>query len=583
MSQLKTLKNAKTLHDLAMLLEFKASSLAFILYKENDINKYKKFDIPKRNGSTRQICATIAGLRLVQQRLSNVFQNCVEEINKHANQIDRINHGFKRKRSIITNAKEHRNRKYVFNIDLKDFFGSINFGRVRGFFIKDKNFALHPDMATILAQIACYENSLPQGSPCSPIISNLIGHLLDIHLVRLASQSGCTYTRYADDLTFSTNKSDFPPRIAKQLIDNKHKWTPGNELLRLVSKSGFQINPFKTRMQYCDSRQEVTGLIVNKKVNVRSEYRHTVRAMVNRLLTTGSFEFIRTHMDKNGLEIYKKEPGKLDQLHGMLSFIDYLDLYNKNLNSKVRLTKDYSSLRSKELLYHRFLLFKLFHAAASPLIICEGKSDNIYILHAIRSLSKNYPELATTNADGSIKLNIRFFKYSGTSTGKILKINGGTGDLKNLITDYYRESKRFTAPGLKNPIILLIDNDDGAKKINSAIKEIKGQSPTSTEPYIHITKNLYLIATPLEPGKSESKIEDFFDSYTKATIIAGKTFNDKNDYDTETQYGKMVFANKVVKATADKINFSEFGKILSNIALVIHDHKKNVSSLLPIP
>ncbi|NJN91776.1 MAG: RNA-directed DNA polymerase [Leptolyngbyaceae cyanobacterium SL_5_14] len=133
-----------------------------------------------------------------------------------AKTFSQVSHGFKRKLSIRTNARKHRNRRYVFNIDLTDFFGSINFGRVRGFFIKDKRFRLNSKVATIFAQIACFKKSLPQGSPCSPVISNLIGNILDTHLVRLAARTGCTYTRYADDLTFSTNKRCFPRSIAIQ-------------------------------------------------------------------------------------------------------------------------------------------------------------------------------------------------------------------------------------------------------------------------------------------------------------------------------------------------------------------------------
>jgi RNA-directed DNA polymerase len=95
----------------------------------------------------------------------------VDEINTANNRKDRIAHGFKRKRSIITNARQHSNRRYVFNIDLEDFFPSINFGRVRGFFIRDKGFALNDDVATVIAQIACHEDALPQGSPCSPVVS----------------------------------------------------------------------------------------------------------------------------------------------------------------------------------------------------------------------------------------------------------------------------------------------------------------------------------------------------------------------------------------------------------------------------
>jgi hypothetical protein len=104
----------------------------------------------------------------------------------------------------------------VLNIDLEDFFGTVNLGRVRGFFIKERNFALKPRVATVLAQIACHDNALPQGSPCSPVISNLIGHVLDIQLSALARKTGCTYSRYADDITFSTNKQVFPPAIAKR-------------------------------------------------------------------------------------------------------------------------------------------------------------------------------------------------------------------------------------------------------------------------------------------------------------------------------------------------------------------------------
>ena len=184
MTQLAALKAATTLRNVAALLGFKPAGLAFILYKKHSASKYTKFDIPKRNGGIRQICAPFADLKLVQRRLSDLLQNCVAEINEASGRDDRISHGFKRGRSIATNAKEHRNRRYVFNVDLRDFFGAINFGRVRGFFIADGNFSLHPHVATVLAQIACYDNALPQGSPCSPVVSNLIGHVLDIHLIQ---------------------------------------------------------------------------------------------------------------------------------------------------------------------------------------------------------------------------------------------------------------------------------------------------------------------------------------------------------------------------------------------------------------
>ena len=82
----------------------------------------------------------------------------------------------------------HRNKKYILNIDLKNFFDSFNFGRVRGFFIKDRDFAVSPEIATVIAQIACYQGKLPQGAPSSPIITNLITRILDYRIVKIAKK-----------------------------------------------------------------------------------------------------------------------------------------------------------------------------------------------------------------------------------------------------------------------------------------------------------------------------------------------------------------------------------------------------------
>ena len=423
MSQLSELKSATSLSDVARLLGFKPAALSYILYIKPDLRKYKKFDIPKRSGGMRQICAPLDELKLLQRRLADCFQNCVEEINKASKRSDddehpyRIAHGFKRRRSIITNARPHRSRRYVFNVDIQDFFGSINFGRVRGYFIADKNFQLRAEVATVLAQIACFENTLPQGSPCSPIISNLIGHIVDIHVAKLCERVGCTYTRYADDLTFSTNKPMFPKQIAMQSAGNEHSWLPGRELSRVIAKCGFVLNSRKTRMQYRDSRQEVTGLIVNSKINVRREYRHLVRAMVHRLFTTGSFYFEHGTAGQGGAATTQNTPGRPNQLHGMLGFIDGIDLYNRKIIPTEK------TLSTKELMYRRFLMFKELYAAPAPVVICEGKTDNVYITHAIRSLAAQYPKLTDINSStGKISIKFRRFKYTGIARGEFLEL-----------------------------------------------------------------------------------------------------------------------------------------------------------------
>jgi RNA-directed DNA polymerase len=513
---------------------------------------------------------------MIQQRLSNVLQNCVEEINSNSGFKATIAHGFVRKRSIITNGEAHRKRRYVFNLDLENFFGTINLGRVLGFFIKDRQFELPPPVATVLAQIACHNNALPQGSPCSPVVSNLIGHILDIQLVRLAQREGCTYTRYADDLTFSTNKPVFPAHIATPVPGKPHFWQPGVRLMNLIANSGFAINPAKTRMQYRDSRQEVTGLVVNHKINVRREYRHTVRAMVQRLVTTGAFQHTRFVVDPAGKRVRQDVPGTPAELRGMLNFIDSIDRYNTGVSPDKPISKEqHDELSSKESLYRRFILFTEFWAATRPIIMCEGHTDNIYLVHAVRSLVAAYPTLATQNANGTIGLNVRLYKYSGHSAGQILGITGGSANLAKFIWLYENTRKTFSAPGMKQPIILMIDNDNGAAPVYNSIAKLTGKKPTGTESAMNVTANLYVVPTPLPPGATQSVVEDFFDAATKSAVVGGKTFDPSSNTDTATHYGKMVFAHKVVRAHADTIDFSGFGALLSNIRDVIDAHHKS--------
>ena len=180
-------------------------------------------------------------LKMIQSRLANYLQECLQEIRSNQNFHINLSHGFEVDKSILTNAEIHIGQKYILNIDLENFFHSINFGRIRGFFIKNVHFQLHPTIATCIAHIACYNNYLPQGSPCSPVISNLICSVLDIRLKNLAKKYKCFYTRYADDLTFSTYLKYFPEQIAKS---NYYLNVELSALLiKEIQKAGFNINP----------------------------------------------------------------------------------------------------------------------------------------------------------------------------------------------------------------------------------------------------------------------------------------------------------------------------------------------------
>lgn len=575
MMKLPALKSAKSLSDLAEILHYKPAMLAYILYFKDKTKKYKVFEIPKKYGGTRTISAPDDDLKLLQKRLAKLLADCFAEINNANNWPNNFSHGFMPGKTIVTNAKDHRNQRYVFNIDLKNFFGTINFGRVRGYFISDKSFALVPKVATIIAQIACHENVLPQGSPSSPIISNLIGHILDVHLVKLAADYGCLYTRYVDDLTFSTNKRIFAKQIAKVVTGTDHEWEPGDLLLKIIDKCGFEINESKTRMQYQDSRQEVTGLVVNKRLSVSKEYRYTVRAMLHSLFKTGSFDFIYKSKDATGRLIVNKSPGRLSQLHGMFAYIQWVDQKNELIAEQGEEAKKKSEQTGRQKLFKRFLFFKEFYSPEKPVILCEGKTDNVYLVHAIRSLVGKHPQLAQKEPNGTIKLGIRLYKYTDNSTGKILGITGGTGSLAWFMRQYASEISKYTAPRPAFPVIVLIDNDDGAKPVVDAAAELSNTKAPVCVPYFHVVSNLFVVATPLKPPQQQSSIEDFFPDTLKATLVDGKKFDSTDKKNKDKHYSKHIFAQKVVIPNADKINFSDFGSLLTNVELAI-DHYKTI-------
>jgi len=275
-----------------------------------------------------------------------------------------------------------------------------------------------------------------------------------MRLVKLASETGCTYSRYADDLTFSTNKKEFPADIAvpSGTEDSApHVWLPGEALQKVIERTGFRINAKKTHQMYRTSRQDVTGLVVNKKINIRWEHRHTVRAMVHSLVKTGTFQILGvTH--KDGHAVLEKRPGTLNELHGMLGFIDSIDVYNKTHTSDA-LPDERSS---NEKVYREFLIYNTFYAAQAPVVICEGETDNVYLTLAIRSLATEFPALAEVMPDHKIRLKVRLYKYPSSSTARLLDLkDGGSSVLSNFIAAYKKETKSFTGPGLTEPVVIL--------------------------------------------------------------------------------------------------------------------------------
>ncbi|MBX3203595.1 MAG: trypsin-like peptidase domain-containing protein [Labilithrix sp.] len=256
--------------DVAALLEVDAPTLGFLLYRSPPSVRYHTYDVPKRRGGSRTISAPMASLKFVQRKLNQVLQ-AVYSVKPSV-------HGFVDEKSIISNADCHDRRRFVLNVDLENFFGVINFGRVRGMFM-GKPYRLPERAATVLAQICCFNNQLPQGAPTSPVVSNMICGQLDAQLQRLARDHKLTYSRYADDLTFS-GTNHVPSELGADRRAPK-TFDVGPRLTAVISANGFAINRKKVRLATAAERQEVTGLVVNRKVNVPRKYIRQVRAMLH--------------------------------------------------------------------------------------------------------------------------------------------------------------------------------------------------------------------------------------------------------------------------------------------------------------
>ncbi len=243
--------------DLAALWEVNPRQLNYYAYHADKRRIYKTFSIPRRNGGGRIIEAPTRTLKYLQR----VMHESLSLLYRPHQAV----HGFLPDRSIVTNAKEHRDSHYVLNIDLKNFFPSITRKRIYGR-LAAAPYSFTPEVANAIAALATNSCSqLPQGSPSSPILANIVAAGMDTDLMALARSYGCWYTRYADDITISRRRGKMSPQLARY----PHAWgtsqvVVGDKLVNVIGDHGFQINFEKARLQGYWTRQVCTGLVVNK-------------------------------------------------------------------------------------------------------------------------------------------------------------------------------------------------------------------------------------------------------------------------------------------------------------------------------
>lgn len=307
--------------------------------KEKEGKKfYTAFKIPKKNGNFRIISAPIKPLKH--------FQEIINEILKSIFQPHKNAYGFVPNKSVVDNSQKHISKNFVYNIDLENFFASFSKKWIYNFLLFQFGFNTTKDrkfIALIIATLVCCtdaetgEQVLPQGAPTSPFITNMLCYKLDVRLSGLAKRFGLQYSRYADDITFSSNHNLYKKElifVSNSIFDI--------ELRRIITDFGLKINEKKVRLQVKGNRQEVTGLIVNSKLNVNRKYINDLRQNL--------FFWEKYGYNKANILFKKKylenKSENIDIEHVLRGKLDYLKMVKgENDETYVKLKKRFINLR----------------------------------------------------------------------------------------------------------------------------------------------------------------------------------------------------------------------------------------------
>lgn len=255
---------------------------------------YKQFHISKKNGGTRTIDEPYPSLKEMQ---TWILDNILTPASKQF--VSPVAKAFVPGKSLRDNAKFHKNKKQVVALDIQDFFGSIHFGAVYGAFEK---MGYSTSVSTLLTRLCLLKNSLPQGAPTSPMLSNIVFKCIDDGIFHYCSARGIMYTRYADDMVFSSDDMDISRLIAyvKMRVENFK----------------MHINEKKTKVMGRGSRQNVTGVVVNDKLQVSRDYRMKIRQEMHFVLKYGLIDHFARVKDipswvKNPIHYAKHLYGKV--------------------------------------------------------------------------------------------------------------------------------------------------------------------------------------------------------------------------------------------------------------------------------
>lgn len=269
---------------------------------------YAQFAIAKGGGKIRQITAPDKRLKILQSKLAPLL-----------NQLYRVRnpvHGFVPRRSVKSNAEAHGRRRFVVNLDLSDFFPTITENRITGLL---RSLGIDDRVAEIIARLCCFNSHLPQGASTSPVLSNMICFRLDSELLRVAKEARSIYTRYADDITFSSYQP--PMQLFEGAVPSVGRFSP-DTLAPLLRKTfagnGFKVNPDKAHYADRNSRRIVTGVKINAGLNVDRRYVRHIRAMLHSVETLGLDNSHKKYADSGG------RGNIAEHLRGKIAYIIHL-------------------------------------------------------------------------------------------------------------------------------------------------------------------------------------------------------------------------------------------------------------------
>lgn len=270
---------------------------------------YKNFIIPKSSGKDRYIFAPDDRLKYIQRKLVPMLELMYQPRNSV--------HGFVRSRSVRSNAAAHLRSRYIINIDLMDFFLSISERRVVGLL---KALSISEQVSEILARLVCHHGRLPQGAPTSPIISNMICYKMDIELFNRAKTLGAIYTRYADDITFSSfRKMDKFFEVSTPTSGSFEVEALDSSIRKIIQKNGFQLNASKLYYSDFSARRVVTGIKINQNLNVDRKYIRKTRAMLFSVEKDGYDKSLSKYQS-----IYCTKNPLKNHLRGRVSWISFV-------------------------------------------------------------------------------------------------------------------------------------------------------------------------------------------------------------------------------------------------------------------